>query len=119
MTPEQKASANAVPAQLNLQPSPGFEDHWGPVFSLPDGGRLYFSCGRQHGQLHISASVRAGDRATKFKSRCRQLGITGVTLHSYRCAWAERAKQAGWRVAELLPPGHRRSRKLRHSRKRS
>jgi hypothetical protein len=57
MTPEQKALAVAVAAQLNLQPTPGFDDHWGPVFSLPDGGRLYFSCGRQHGQLHISASV--------------------------------------------------------------
>ena len=32
--------------------------------------------------------VRAGDRATEFRSRCRQLGIVGVTLHSYRYAWA-------------------------------
>ena len=28
--------------------------------------------------------VRAGDRATEFASRCRQIGIVGVTLHSYR-----------------------------------
>jgi integrase len=41
------------------------------------------------------AEVRAGDRATEFSSRCRQLGIKGVTLHSYRYAWAERAKTAG------------------------
>jgi integrase len=41
------------------------------------------------------ASVRAADRATEFRSRCRQLGINGVTLHSYRYAWAERAKVAG------------------------
>lgn len=41
------------------------------------------------------ASVRAGDRATEFRSRCRQLGIAGVSLHSYRYAWAERAKTAG------------------------
>jgi integrase len=33
--------------------------------------------------------VRAGDRATEFGQRCRQLGITGITLHSYRYAWAE------------------------------
>jgi integrase len=39
--------------------------------------------------------VRAGDRATEFASRCRQLGIKGVTLHSYRYAWAERAKTVG------------------------
>ncbi len=42
------------------------------------------------------AGVRAGDRATEFGQRCRQLGITGVTLHSYRYAWAERAKVAGY-----------------------
>ena len=40
--------------------------------------------------------VNAGDRATEFGSRCRQLGIRGVTLHSYRYAWAERAKVAGY-----------------------
>jgi len=42
------------------------------------------------------ASVRAGDRATEFRSRCRQLNITGVTLHSYRYAWAERALKCGY-----------------------
>src|SRR5580658_5482223 len=41
------------------------------------------------------STVRAGDRATEFASRCRPLGIVGVTLHSYRYAWAERAKVAG------------------------
>jgi len=40
--------------------------------------------------------VRASDRATEFKQRCRGLGIKGVTLHSYRYAWAERAKAAGY-----------------------
>ena len=42
------------------------------------------------------AGVRAGDRATEFGQRCRQLGITGVTLHSYRYAWAERARSVGY-----------------------
>jgi integrase len=42
------------------------------------------------------SNVRAGDRATEFGQRCRQLGITGVSLHSYRYAWAERAKIAGY-----------------------
>jgi integrase len=41
------------------------------------------------------SKVRAGDRATEFASRCRQLEIKGVTLHSYRYAWAERARVAG------------------------
>ena len=40
--------------------------------------------------------MRAGDRATEFKQRCQQLKIQGVTLHSYRYAWAERAKTAGY-----------------------
>lgn len=39
-------------------------------------------------------SVRAGDRATEFKQRCQGLNISGITLHSYRYAWAERARTA-------------------------
>ena len=35
-------------------------------------------------------------RAKEFKRRCAGLGIEGVTLHSYRYAWAERAKQCGY-----------------------
>jgi integrase len=41
-------------------------------------------------------TVRSGDRATEFKQRCAGLGIKGVTLHSYRYAWAERAKAVGY-----------------------
>src|SRR5262249_20065320 len=41
-------------------------------------------------------TVRAGDRATEFKQRCRGLGIEGVSLHSYRYAWAERARKSGY-----------------------
>ena len=33
------------------------------------------------------------DRATIFRRKCIALGISGVTLHSYRYAWAERAFQ--------------------------
>lgn len=40
--------------------------------------------------------VRAGDRATEFKQRCDGLQIKGVTLHSYRYAWAERALKCGY-----------------------
>jgi integrase len=41
-------------------------------------------------------SVRSGDRATEFHQRCMGLDIKGVSLHSYRYAWAERAKKAGY-----------------------
>jgi integrase len=35
-------------------------------------------------------------RAKEFRRRCLGLGIRGVSLHSYRYAWAERAKAAGY-----------------------
>lgn len=33
-------------------------------------------------------TVRPGDRATEFHQRCQELKIQGVSLHSYRYAWA-------------------------------
>jgi integrase len=42
------------------------------------------------------ATVRESDRATEFRRKCRKLGITGISLHSYRYAWAQRAKAAGY-----------------------
>lgn len=53
---------------------------------LPGDGRLFpYLC-----------SVRSSDRATEFKQRCKLLKIEGVTLHSYRYAWAERARMCGY-----------------------
>jgi integrase len=48
-------------------------------------------------------TVEPGHRATEFRQRCIGLGIRGVTLHSYRYAWAERARVAGYpeRFAQL------------------
>jgi integrase len=46
-------------------------------------------------------TVRAGDRATEFKQRCTGLKIKGVSLHSYRYAWAQRARLAGRRLIQL------------------
>lgn len=47
--------------------------------------------------------VRSEHRATEFRQRCHGLGIYGITLHSYRYSWAERAKVAGYpeRYAQL------------------
>ena len=36
------------------------------------------------------------DRGSAFSRRCRLAGVSGVCLHSYRYAWAERAKVAGY-----------------------
>jgi len=41
-------------------------------------------------------TVRPGDRATEFRQRLVGLGIEGVSLHSYRYAWAERALKCGY-----------------------
>jgi integrase len=40
--------------------------------------------------------MREAHRATEFARACRRLMIKGVTLHSYRYAWAERAKTCGY-----------------------
>ena len=37
----------------------------------------------------------ANDRASRFRRRCHKASVTGVTLHCYRYAWAERAKVVG------------------------
>jgi len=41
-------------------------------------------------------TVDCKDRATEFGQRCRGLKIKGITLHSYRYSWAERARIAGY-----------------------
>jgi len=64
-----------------------FDDETAEVLrSLPTEGPLF----------PYLRSVRAGDRSTEFHQRCVGLGIKGVSLHSYRYAWAERAKKAGY-----------------------
>ncbi|MCI0744798.1 MAG: tyrosine-type recombinase/integrase [Verrucomicrobia subdivision 3 bacterium] len=41
-----------------------------------------------------TAKLTNKDRAAEFRRRCRLLGIEGVSLYSYRYAWAERARRA-------------------------
>jgi integrase len=54
--------------------------------SLPKSGPLFPSLG----------PMREAHRATEFRRVCRRVGISGVTLHSYRYSWAERAKVCGY-----------------------
>lgn len=64
-----------------------FDNDVAEIFSdLPETGPLF----------PYLRTVRAGDRATEFKQRCDGLCIKGISLHSYRYAWAERAKTAGY-----------------------
>ena len=41
------------------------------------------------------SQIRDAWRSAEFSRRCRLLKIKGVTLHSYRYAWAQRAKRLG------------------------
>lgn len=51
----------------------------------------------QSGPLFPTISARRENlRAADFFYLCRRLKIVGVTLHSYRYAWAERAKTCGY-----------------------
>lgn len=51
----------------------------------------------RHGLLFPrQAQIDEKHRAKQFKRRCTLLGITGISLHSYRYAWAERAKCCGF-----------------------
>jgi integrase len=38
----------------------------------------------------------ANHRAAEFSRRCHVAGVTGISLHSYRHAWAQRAKACGY-----------------------
>ena len=38
----------------------------------------------------------AQDRSAEFRRRCRIAGVCGVSLHSYRHSWAQRAKACGY-----------------------
>jgi integrase len=53
---------------------------------LPAGGPLFPRLSK----------MKDTERAGEFRRRCRILGIKGVTLHSYRYAWAERARACGY-----------------------
>ena len=42
------------------------------------------------------STLDSGERSNVFRRCCKRLNIIGVTLHSYRYAWAERAKMTGY-----------------------
>lgn len=53
---------------------------------LPREGSLFPKVGRW----------KESDRAKAFIRRCKLVGVVGVSLHSYRYAWAERARSCGY-----------------------
>jgi integrase len=60
---------------------------------LPTSGELFPALARIH-ERH---------RAKMFIKRLKTVGITGISLHSYRYAWAERAMMAGYPSARQEP----------------
>lgn len=54
--------------------------------SLPPSGDLFPTIKR----------TSANHRFAEFRRRCRVAGVEGVTLHSYRHVWAQRAKACGY-----------------------
>ena len=54
--------------------------------SLPDFGQLFPALAR----------IDHRHRAKMFSKRLKTVGVSGVSLHSYRYAWAERAMEAGY-----------------------
>jgi integrase len=76
-----KLGDDSVPAQLTIG-----NRLLEIIHRLPSSGLLF---------PHICKSS-SNDRSAEFRRRCRLLGIDGVSLHSYRHAWAQRAKSAGY-----------------------
>jgi integrase len=60
----------------------------GLLKGLPGNGRLF---------PHISQTTDSA-RSAEFNRRCRVAKVSGISLHSYRYAWAERAKALGYPV---------------------
>jgi len=76
-----KLGAGSEPALLQI--GPRLE---GVLHKLPPAGPFF---------PNVSLLTPA-QRSTRFGERCKRRGITGVSLHSYRYSWAERAYARGY-----------------------
>jgi len=59
---------------------------------LPEEGLLFPTLAQQNDKV----------RASRFRKCCKRLGFTGISLHSYRYAWAQRAKSYGMPMREAM-----------------
>lgn len=60
--------------------------------ALPQQGFLFPNLAKQNDKV----------RASRFRKRCDRLGFTEISLHSYRYAWAQRAKSYGMPMREAM-----------------
>ena len=49
-------------------------------------------------------TAKPNARSTEFRRRCRIAGVSGVSLHSYRHSWAQRAKACGYPLQRNASP---------------
>jgi integrase len=69
------------------------------------GARLQSLLDRLHREGHFFPKIRLElpkHRSAEFRRRCRTLMIKGRVLHSYRYAWAQRARSAGMPEREAM-----------------
>jgi hypothetical protein len=92
-----------VGKQLGLQLAPGFDSDWSRVFTLPDGGRLYVSGGRQRGHLNISASVMENLREHRPYYRDGEAPKTSINVSD-----TKDANQIAADIRRRLLPEHER-----------
>jgi integrase len=76
-----KLREDSVPAQLTMG-----SRLLDLLSRLPKSGKLFPNF----------CQMSSGHRCTEFTRRCRSVEIEGISLHSYRHAWAQRAKSAGY-----------------------
>jgi integrase len=76
-----KLGEDSMPAQLTIG-----NRLWELLSHLPSSGKLFTSI----------CKTNANMRSSEFRRRCHVAGIAGISLHSYRHAWAQRAKTAGY-----------------------
>jgi integrase len=72
---------SATPVQL----------HFGDIVAA-----LLDSCPKAGPLFPMISTWKESDRGKAFIRRCKRVEVTGVSLHSYRYAWAERAKASGY-----------------------
>lgn len=83
----QRMKMEGLGGQASLNIGPRFQALLG---SLPAQGSLFPTI----------RTAGANARATEFRRRCKIAKVSGVSLHSYRYAWAHRARQAGVSLRE-------------------
>lgn len=74
----------------------GFESELARMSIGPKLRKLLESLPKSGDLFPTIKTAGANARSTEFSRRCRIAGVSGVSLHSYRYSWAQRAKACGY-----------------------